>query len=157
VLARGQIISHTDVECRWAHRTATAWYVSDVRGSTISLLGRHGNTEASYLNAILLENEQTRKKGITAAMIHPPVITNPDRKADRQAQGQSTGPFSQPYSLACQIPGDDARGLAEFNEMTETIRAMGYVYGDGNPYEPGSYDTWVKGDSIDVHIKKKAK
>jgi len=48
LLARGQIVSHTDVEGRWAQRNATAWYVTDVRGSTIALMGRHGNTEASY-------------------------------------------------------------------------------------------------------------
>ena len=120
--------------------------------------GKLMNSSGSYLNAILLENEETRQNNITAALIHPLVITNPDKRAEREASGKyHHGPFTQPYSLACQIPGDDARGLAEFNEMTETIQSLGYVYGDGTAYERGD-PTWIEGDSIRVRItRKKAK
>ncbi len=48
VLARGQIISHTDLASRPVHKSQTSWYHSDVRGSTIMLTGSNAQISAAY-------------------------------------------------------------------------------------------------------------
>ena len=108
------------------------------------------NFSSSYLNAIKLENNNwDLGSRADAVFIHPNVITNADMREKRETATppESNGPFSQPFSLGCQIPT-----LKEFNEMTNTIKSLGFKYGDGKDFKSGSAAN-IKGDKIAVRIR----
>lgn len=75
--------------------------------------GRLLTTSGSYLNAIEIQSPDF--------LIHPDEITNPEKKEERIAKGKSNGPFSQPFSLGCQI-----MHLSDFNETIDILHDIGF-------------------------------
>lgn len=76
----------------------------------------------TYDDPILLTNED---KGYTPdedVLIHPNEVTNSQEIERRHNIGKSTGPWSQPYSEACQITSN----ITTNNELIDELKKLGY-------------------------------
>ena len=154
IVSGGIVLDSSNVQSEPDHpQLDTADRDSDYYGGTLpagDYTGTLLNASGSYVNPIHLYSDELQEMGINAALIHPNAYTNPVKQAERQAAGQSIGPWNQAYSLACQITGGKEEGVDEYNEIVDTLKALGYRFGDGSEYE-----SWIKGDTINVAIKNK--
>jgi RHS repeat-associated protein len=102
----------------------------------------------SYDNPISLENEDLGVAADDYTLIHPNQYTNQTKIEAKEAAGESTGPWAQPYSQNCQI----TESLGAYNSIQSELDGLGYEFtgyigADGEYYETE--------DTISVTIQEK--